>query len=255
MWVADGEVGLAGPAAEPRAPCWRHCWGPSRWPPGSARIGHPPSGACTGSAVNTAPAEGLPPRCGLCLDNTCPASVVTAPPAGVLEWQAGCRPSAGWATSHTRAGQHRNADGDQCSDDDLGGHRAQRRGTRAASASGRASCVNPATRYPDRLSRSCPVERRYGPQIDANREQFDAERAVRGPVDPRQLARFRACASIIGQQMCTSCTPPGRECEFRTALSALMFSNVVGCLAIHRHEPEFVADDPGLRLVCDVVDG
>ena len=39
----------------------------------------PLSGACSGSAVSTAPAEGLPHGAAL-LDSTCPASVVTAPP-------------------------------------------------------------------------------------------------------------------------------------------------------------------------------
>src|SRR5258705_2585545 len=40
----------------------------------------PPAGACSGSAVSTAPFDGLPHGAAL-LDNTCPASVVTAPPA------------------------------------------------------------------------------------------------------------------------------------------------------------------------------
>src|SRR5262245_61861965 len=55
---------LLGPESMPTSVC-THC--------------PPPSGACSGLPVSTAPFDGLPHGAAL-LDSTCPASVVTAPP-------------------------------------------------------------------------------------------------------------------------------------------------------------------------------
>src|SRR5260370_394073 len=78
MWSPTTRLGWPGPLNSstvlapllgPDSMATRLC---TQWPP--------PSGARSGSAVNTAPADGLPHGAAL-LDNTCPASVVTAPPA------------------------------------------------------------------------------------------------------------------------------------------------------------------------------
>src|SRR5262245_34258700 len=53
--------------------------GPESMPTTVCTQSPPPGGACSGSAVSTAPLDGLPHGADL-LDSTCPDSVVTAPP-------------------------------------------------------------------------------------------------------------------------------------------------------------------------------
>ena len=67
------------------------------------------------------------PQVAAVLDSTCPASVVTAPPAAF--WNGSGMSTFCWlGHSHTAPASTATPMHDQCSDDDLGGHRAQRRG-------------------------------------------------------------------------------------------------------------------------------
>src|SRR5258708_14641338 len=95
MWSRTTRLGGPGPlnSSTVLAPLL----GPDSMAPRLCTHWAPPSGACAGSAVNTAPAEGLPHGAAL-LDNTCPASVVTAPP--VAFWN-GSGMSAFWWLGHS----------------------------------------------------------------------------------------------------------------------------------------------------------